>query len=656
MRQSKLLILFMFFLQFGIANRTADSLKAVLKTAKSDTAIINTHIRLGKHYINIGDVLRARSELNKALSYEKKHRYPKGEIDAKYVLAKIHLSQGDYSKAIKFYFEGLNIANEAKLDYDIANSLNAIGVIYWYQGDDEKAMEYYEKALKINLRLNDQTQISGLLNNIGMIQRKRGMYTEAFDSYTKAIDIYREINDRSGLANTVNNIGILFFRQLKFKEALSYFEQSYKIRLSMRDKIGIATSLGNIGDCYFSLNQIEKAKEFMEKSLAISIEENDSEGILTMTSTLSEVYEKQGNGMKALEYYKKYLSIEKKLLNEESKKESYKQELNFKFEQERLKENQKKEKQKLKDNEARKKQQIILLSVCGILLIVIVFSFFLYNRFKISQKQRRLIEVQKKIVEEKNKDILDSIHYAKRIQHALINTATQWQNLITDHFILFKPKSVVSGDFYWSSQHTINGNTTLFIAVCDSTGHGVPGAFMSLLNISYLNEAINEKNIFEPGKILDHVRTRLIENLSNDGGKDGMDGIVVRIEKLSNNNSFHLTYAAANNAPILLTDNGISELQKDMMPIGLSSKKLSFTTHSVDLKLNDRLYLITDGFPDQFGGDKGKKLKYKTLYDLFKNTDHLCMSDQCLNLDNYITHWMGNYEQTDDICIIGIQF
>jgi serine phosphatase RsbU (regulator of sigma subunit) len=212
---------------------------------------------------------------------------------------------------------------------------------------------------------------------------------------------------------------------------------------------------------------------------------------------------------------------------------------------------------------------------------------------------------------------------------------------------LFNPKDIVSGDFYWATKR----EHLFYLAICDSTGHGVPGAFMSLLNIGFLSEAINEKDIYEPHKVFDYVRDRLINSLGKEGQKDGFDGILLCINTITNT----ISYAAAHNEPILISNNTIIELEKDKMPVGIGERKENFNLYTVNASQGDTLYLYTDGYADQFGGPKGKKFKYKQLNDLLLSNSALALSEQSKILNSKFEEWKGNLEQVDDVCIIGIR-
>jgi serine phosphatase RsbU (regulator of sigma subunit) len=264
-------------------------------------------------------------------------------------------------------------------------------------------------------------------------------------------------------------------------------------------------------------------------------------------------------------------------------------------------------------------------------------------------KERTLeLQEQKEIVEEKNKEIVDSINYAKRIQYTLLAHENEFTKHLNEHFIVFKPKDIVSGDFYWATEY----NNKFYLAVCDSTGHGVPGAFMSLLNISFLNEAINEHSIEMPNEVFNYVRKRLIDNVSQDDQKDGMDGILISFDRKNK----HVHYAAANNPPLLVRNNVAVDMQYNKMPVGKGIKDDPFTHYEFIPEKGDVLYLFTDGYSDQFGGPKGKKYKYKRLIEKLVEISKNVLSTQKKEIESDFVNWKGNLEQVDDVLVIGIRF
>jgi ligand-binding sensor domain-containing protein/serine phosphatase RsbU (regulator of sigma subunit) len=296
-------------------------------------------------------------------------------------------------------------------------------------------------------------------------------------------------------------------------------------------------------------------------------------------------------------------------------------------------------------------------TVCLIGILLLLFLFIKSREKKLKREklileqrvQLRTHELKKALgqIEEKNKEITDSINYAGKIQAAILPNQEDIGRLSADFFVIFKPKDIVSGDFYWAEQR----GDKFYLAVCDSTGHGVPGAFMSLLNLSFINEALNEKNIATPNEIFNHVRSRLINSISKEGQKDGFDGTLVCFDKANKK----LMYSAANTKPILLS-NGVTQiLSADKMPVGKGERQESFVLHEINYQSGDVLYLFTDGYADQFGGQQGKKFKFKQLEETIVSLHKMPMAEQESVLNLKFEKWKDALEQVDDVCMIGIR-
>jgi serine phosphatase RsbU (regulator of sigma subunit) len=284
--------------------------------------------------------------------------------------------------------------------------------------------------------------------------------------------------------------------------------------------------------------------------------------------------------------------------------------------------------------------------VSAVLLLVIVV--LLVITFKSYRDNRKLTA----LLEHKNTEITDSINYAQRIQFALLPDEKELRQLLPNSFIVFKPKDIVSGDFYWVAQ---KDNLT-FVAVGDCTGHGVPGGFMSMLGHGFLNDIIIDKHIHDPGKILDVLREKVIRALKQTGAtgenKDGMD---ISLVVLNPANGW-FTYAAANNPLYLVHRGQLTELAADKQPIGFYQQNmLPFTSRQVRYTPGDQLYLFTDGYADQFGGPKGKKLLYKRMKEQVVAASGLTAAEQHQNLEEQFNAWKGAYEQVDDVCMMGLR-
>lgn len=310
--------------------------------------------------------------------------------------------------------------------------------------------------------------------------------------------------------------------------------------------------------------------------------------------------------------------------------------------------------QKLEADKQLKSKRAITLGLVLSSVFFVIVIFLAVNRYRLKQKSyvelteyKNQLIIQKEKVETTQKEIIDSINYAKRIQNTVLTQKFFIDRYVTSSFILFKPKDIVSGDFYWATQK----NNYFYLAVCDSTGHGVPGAFISLLNVAFLSEAINEKNIIEPNLVFNYVRDRLIGSVSKDGQSDGFDGVLLRVDCTTK----EIVYSASNSSPVLVCNNELIELDKDKMPVGQYEQMSSFNLFKIDNQRGNMLYLFTDGYADQFGGAKGKKLKRKQLHEFLVKINQLPIEEQNQKLDNLFISWKGDLEQVDDVCIVGIK-
>ena len=265
----------------------------------------------------------------------------------------------------------------------------------------------------------------------------------------------------------------------------------------------------------------------------------------------------------------------------------------------------------------------------------------------------REAEAQRERVQEKNKEITDSINYAQRIQKVLLTSETYIKTYLPEFFLFFQPKDIVSGDFYWA----LSTPGTFLLATADCTGHGVPGAFMSMLGVNFLNEIVIERNITQPDLILNKLREEIIKALNPKGSeeetKDGMDCVLCAFdfEKLQ------LRYAAANNSFYIIRNGKILIQHADKMPVGKQhGSSEPFTLHTIQLQKGDTIYTFTDGYADQFGGEKGKKFLYKRFEELLLANAHLPMREQQKMLSSTINSWKKDYEQVDDMLVMGMRF
>lgn len=674
-------------------NPKIDSLRIILSTrGVADTTKLKALNVISWEYALVGDYKTGIQSANDALAIANTVAVSRLILDQKadaYVnIGIINYYKSDYNRALEFYLRALPILEEIKDRKGMSSVYNNIGMVYDDKGEYTKALEFLLKSLKIREELGDKQGISASYGNIGGIHYSKGDYAKALDFHLKAVEIRKEIGNKKGLASSYNNIGIIYDDKGDYLKALEYQEKSLEIKEKIGDKKGMALSYGNMGNTFKHMGDHRKALEYFLKSLKLKEELEDKRGmastyhnigllylvmgrlpesklyqqkglfiareidarpdILKSYEGLSKVDSALGNYKDAYEHHKKFTMIKDSIFNEEANKKVVQSEMNFEFEKKEQAAKLEQEKKDALASEALKKQKMQRNGFIGGFALMLALAGVSYRGYRNKRKAHRMIALQKMLVEEKQKEIVDSIQYAKRIQYALLAHDEFLSANLSKYFVLFKPKDIVSGDFYWSAR---KGNDFYF-AVCDSTGHGVPGAFMSLLNISFLNEAINEKNITEPHLILNHVRSRLIESVSQEGAQDGMDAVLLRFNKTTGS----CVYAAANNAPVLVRNGELNMQGYDKMPVGKGERSDSFTLRNLDIQRDDVLYVYTDGFADQFGGPKGKKFKYRQLNELLLSVHKDGPEKQQDILEISFNSWKGGLEQVDDVCIAGIIF
>jgi len=578
----------------------------------------------------------------------------------------IYLDQGNYPKALDYYFRALKIAEELKDKKGIARQLGNIGNVYASQGDYSKALDYYFKALKIVEELGDKNQIAAWISNIGTAYSGQENLPKALEYYFKALKMAEEIGYEQLQSNCYINIGRLYQKQAGiaeshhniiesnslFKKALTYYFMGLKIAEERGDKNGVTTDFGNIGSIYTELKKYKEAEKYLQKALTLSIEMNALNSVREQQQNLSELYEQMHQPVKALEHYKKYIAVKDSIFNEENTKKTVRSEMNFEFDKKQAIEKAKQEKQNVITQQEKQKQKIILILVSCFLMLVAVFASFMFNRWRITQKQKLIIEKQKE-------KIVDSITYAQLIQQSILLEESEIQKLLPDSFIYFQPKDIVSGDFYWCSKI----NNKIIMAAVDCTGHGVPGAFMSMIGNTLLNQIVNEKQITTPSEILQFLNLGVTEALhqKKEGAlsNDGMDIAICCIDYSTD----QIQYAGAQNPLYIVANNEITVINADMQSIGgdelISKKKKSaiaqYTNHIIQIKKDMRIFLFSDGYMDQFGGKDRKKFGVQKFKELLLNNQQLSMQQQKEVIAKAHQDWKGNTAQIDDILVIGLK-
>ncbi len=567
---------------------------------------INYHLGKAQSLLNMGirsfivkhDSDLALSQIQEANQLFKEMKSEKWLANSHLTLAIIFTSIGKSESALSNALRGISFYEKRENDtFDRTMSFYVLGTVYKDLKKYSEAENYYKIGVSGD-NADDSLWVGRIYSGLSNIYSGQEKYDEAIEMGFKALDILKSEKNIVGESRALNDIGAIYKKQKKYPQSLNYFLKGLELRESLELVQFALSSHVDIAELYCEVGQSENAIIHLKKAEQKAIDTKLFSRLSKIYHDLSAIYKRDSDYEQALFYNEKYVQIT--IDTQESEIEN-----KIKILQSELLREKEAEIERLKNVELKSAYDLIEL---------------------------------------KNKEILDSINYAKRIQYALLAHEELLNNNLKKYFILFKPKDIVSGDFYWASKK----GDDFFLACCDSTGHGVPGAFMSLLNVSFLNEAVNEKNILNPDEVLNHIRDRLVQSL--DGGQDGMDATLVKI------NGNKISYASANNFPLLIRDKQLIMLNADKMPVGKGYKSESFSLFETELKEGDSLYFFTDGFSDQFGGPAGKKYKYKQLADLLlKNTEE-DMEVQKEKLNEAFNAWQGNLEQVDDICIIGIKF
>jgi len=565
-------------------------------------------------------------------------------------IAGIYQTQSNYPQSIKYHSISLKIMEETGDQKGLCIALNNIGTLYKQQGEVSKAMDYYKKCYKINEELGDNEGMAYTLNNIGLIHLYNGSNTDAMKNFSAALKIYEQFGNKINMASTLNKLGVAYDLIEEPKLAKEHFERSLEINEGLGNKNEIAYALMNIAEIHRDQGNIALSIEFISRALKIAREIGNVAQIRSSSEILYSLYKNNGKYKKSLQMYELTIKMRDSIINEENTRAIVQQELKYEYEKKVATDSIKNaEKAKVrivqialqKAKNVKQKQEAYFL-YAG-LIIAVLFGGFIFNRFTITRRQ-------KKIIQEQQKDITDSIRYAENIQKSLLPTIESLKEVFMDGFVLFQPKDIVSGDFYWM-QH-INGN--VYFAVCDCTGHGVPGAFMSMIGSSLLDEAVIEKGITRPNEIFYEVRKGFINALKQTGEtqKDGMDAVLC-----SWNQNGKLEYSLAYNPFFLIRNGKLIETKADKQPVGFhTGEQKPFTHHEHKLEKGDTVYLFSDGYPDQFGGKKNKKFMMKKFKKLLLSVQDKTMNEQKTILETTMAEWKGNTEQVDDILVMGLRF
>ncbi len=586
-----------------------------------------------------------------------------GQAAANKRKAQMYIYSGEFDKCIAANLQALKIFEKLGDSSGIATSFADIGEVYNLRNQSNKALQYHRKSLAIRQKLDDQRAIASSLGNIGSTNRKLRKFDEALRYFNRALAIAKKEGYSKLKEAFLNNMGNVYGDKGDYSKSLESFLQFLQIKEEQDDKRGMAICLSNIGGLYNKIENYKLAIKYFERSMLLAEELEFTILQHHIYPNIAVSYQEYGDYKNAFEYLQAYSTLNETMMNEKNNKTI--EGLRAKYESEKQeKEIAEKDLMIQQGKEEARRQEQLKYGITTVLIISIIFTLLLYSRFRVIREQKGIIERQKLTVDEKNKDITDSINYAKRIQTSMLRTEHEMFDLLGEHFVLFLPKDVVSGDFYWCHQQ---GDVVIWV-VADCTGHGVPGAFMSMIGNSLMNEIIIEKKLTTPGLILDELKAGIIKSLGV-GRQDGMDMALCAF----NRTTYELQFAGANNR-LYITRKGIGKealtsadwiatfdsdlivIKPDKQSVGFEEDKdVPFTTRSIQLEKGDCIYACSDGYLDQFGGKKNKKYSVRRFKEVLSEIHTMSMEEQMVHVTNELFEWMEDKEQIDDICVIGVR-
>jgi len=676
---------------------------AITETIGNLEGSVHAYNNIGILYWNQGNYKKALEQFFKSLKIRKRLGDQEGMGDSYNNIGVIYWNQGNYDKAIEQFFKSLKIREKLGDQKGLADSYNNIGLIYSDLGNYGKALEQYDNSLEIREKLEDKKGLAGSYINIGIVYKNQKRYENALRQFFKSLKIRESIGDKEGIAMAFVNIGKIYkalasdsvyvrkegLDTLKksnigiieneygsmsttkkefFTESLKYFLKAIYINEEIGSKAGIVENNLSIGDLYLKMGKNNESLPFLEQAALLAEEIGAKPELRNAYKYLSIAYEKAGEYEKALKCHNRYSDIKDSIFNKTSAENL--NELQTKYETE------KKEKEiellntenEVKELEVGKQKGLRNFSIFGLGLVILI-AFLFYNRFKIKQKanillqsqnnqinsQKSELEIVNKELGKKNKSISESINYAQRIQESIMPTANHLHELFPDSFMFYKAKDVVSGDFPF----IIKNGENIFVAAVDCTGHGVPGAMMSMIGNFLLNDIISENSQLLPGEVLNRLHTGVLKTLKQEENLESQDGMDIALCKI-NSSKKTIDFAGAHRPLFFMSNGVIQELKGNRFPIGGTQysrrgKEINFVNHQLNFKQEDSIYIFSDGLTDQIGGSAKRKFGTKQIQEIIVTNNNKTMKDIGNMFNKSFNDWQGKGNQLDDVLMIGIR-
>lgn len=648
----------------------------------NDTAKVEALIEIAKDYAD-GTLDSAYFYANQAEQLANQLNYTRGKIHVKMVYATEHFYKGEFPEAMTLLTEAIEDAEKNGYNRLIVGCKLLLGNVHAKQQNFDEALRSYRDGLAICQVTNNKETMASLYTSIGITKRLMGELDSALIYYEKVLVIQEEeLHDSVTLAAVYNNIGSIYYYQGDYLTTEKYIQKALAINRATGNTRFELINLANLGAIWGeSGGNLVKSIDYFNQAIVLAQERGEKETLSNFYREISQAYYKHGKFQNAYDHLLLANTYRDSVYGE--KKQAQILELEAQYETRKIQDSLRMKEQDLdialaNEEAAEQKASKTVWQLIGsgvLTLFVLVILIFVYRN---SKQQKRInqmltekneeINQQKLIIEEKNTELTDSITYAKRIQTALLPSENSMKEVLGDHFLLFKPKDIVSGDFYWIKK---NGSKKIF-TVADCTGHGVPGAMVSMLGYDTLEKVVlNAPD--SSAEFLNQVNHEMISALSSRDGqgenqiKDGMDIGLCSLE------DYVLDFCGANNGcyiirssnlpvpensdEMTITDHGdykLIELKPNKRPIGFHHTEGDFQSLRIKVHPGDQIILFSDGYADQFGGDKGKKMKSSTFREILLKNASNSMAETHQELEAFLVNWMGSFDQLDDITVLGI--
>jgi serine phosphatase RsbU (regulator of sigma subunit)/uncharacterized protein HemY len=649
--------------------------------------IADAYYYLGWVMMRKGHYAQAIAWQKKALKIAKKHQYAKGEANAHNGLGAAYWRQGNYTKTMQAYQNALRIREKIGDKMGVAGSYNNMSLVYRMEGKYIKALEVSQKAANITQAVNNHHATAYIYNNMGITYKLQGNYDKAEEYYQRALDIRVKLKDESGIAESYFDLGSFALVRQQYAKAQRYLYKAQTIQQQMGAQGALADTWLMLGHTFYEQKDYQEAKKYLDDGIRLARQIKNPRIERDGVQYLAKVLKAQGKYDKAYQNLELYTQLADSLFNEDKLRKLNQITSRYTAEkrEDSLRTQQVQMAADLKHRQLIQRSTYIGLGLALALVAVLLFFYIEKQRSnrKLNKTNQNLTHSNQELqtanetiklahaeiksindslqstlqtVEKQNEDITASIAYAQRIQEAMLHIEPSIQQAVPEHFILFRPRDIVSGDFYWVEQ----SQDKIFMVAADCTGHGVPGAFMTMIGSLALSDIIVQQQHTHPSKILSRLDNvfRHILRTNNTLVKDGMDIALAVLDPAQQT----LQYAGAK-TPLLLVQNGeIQEIKASIYSINgyrQQGTKPTFDTHTIDVSVPTTFYLYSDGYQDQFGGKRNRKFMKKRFRELLHSIADQPLPQQKQVLEDSLDQWMHTvqppYPQIDDILVMGVK-